>query len=184
MAAKDKGEGEWPHHKILHAHSQYAFRRHLCIQEAVPYLLNRKAIPKSLAKEISEHPLPKNDDYNIYFLLAYLREARVERFVRFIEGLGDSISPALDEEGRSGGKSHVVLIDIMSDDLEKISNADMDQVRRVRAVVKMVTTDQTGKSEVEESAGQYKWANALNIRKPPMEEQVRNPPLGHEIFIF
>ena len=137
-------------------HSQYAFRQHLCIQKAVPYLLNRKAIPKSLAKEISKYPLQKNDDDNIYFLLAYLREARVERFVRFIEGLGDSISPALDEEGRSGGKSHAVLIDIMSEDLEKISNADMDQVRRVRAVVKMVTTDQTGKTEVEEGAGQYK----------------------------
>ena len=30
----------------------------------------------------------------------------------------------------------------------------------------------------------WEWAMPLNIRKPPMEEQVRNPPLGHEIFIF
>ena len=154
MAAKEKGEGEWPHHQILRVHRQYAFRQHLRIQEAVPYLQKRRAVPKSLAEEISKFPSQENDDYNINFLLGYLREARVERFVRFIEGLGDSISPALDEEGKSGGKSHAVLIDIMSEDLEKISNADMDQVRRVRAVVKMVRADQTETPNVEEGVGQ------------------------------
>ena len=147
MAAKDQGEGEWPHHQILRVHRLYAFRQHLHIQEAVPSLLNRKAIPKSLAKEISKYPLQKNDDYNINFLLAYLREARVERFVRFIEGLGDSISAAPAEIG----KSHAVLIDTMSEDLKRISNADMDQVRRVRAVVKMARADQTETLEAEET---------------------------------
>ena len=90
--------------------------------------------------------MQKNDDYNINLLLGYLGEAEVERFVRFIEGLGDLISAAPSELS----KSHVVLIDTMSEDLEKISNADMDQVRRIRAVVKMSRAHQTGTSEVDE----------------------------------
>ena len=53
----------------------------------------------------------------------------MERFVRFIEALGESTLEI---------KSHATLIDTMSDSLEKISNADMDQVRRVREVVRFV----------------------------------------------
>ena len=97
------------------------------LQEAVPYLARRKAIPKNLRKEIEK--VPEHNDDNINFLLAYLREARVERFVRFIEAIGDSVAEV---------KEHVALIDTMSDNLEKISNANLDQVRRVRAVVKYV----------------------------------------------
>ena len=143
MAAQDKDEGEWPHHQILRAHRLYAFRQHLRIQAAVPYLLNRKAISKSLAEEIAKFPSQTNDDYNINFLLGYLREAKVERFIRFIEALGDSIASALAE-----CKSHRTLIDTMSEGLENISNADIEQVRRVRAVVKMARKGQ--KSETEE----------------------------------
>ena len=143
MAARDKDEGEWPHHQILRAHRLYAFRQHLRIQAAVPYLLNRKAIPKSLAEEIAKFPSRTNDDYNINFLLGYLREARVERFIRFIEALGDSFASAIAE-----CKSHRILIDTMSEGLENISNADIEQVRRVRAVVKMARKGQ--KSETPE----------------------------------
>ena len=167
MAAKE-GEGEWPHHQILRAHRLYAFRQHLHIQDAVPYLLKRKAIPKSLAREISNYPLQKNDDYNINFLLAYLREAGVERFVRFIEGLGDSISPAL------GGvsKSHAVLIDTMSENLEKISNADVDQVRRVRAVLKLVRGLRGLEEEVEEGVEEDKgYGQSFEFLSPQMVTQ-------------
>ena len=137
MAAKSE-EGEWPHHQILRSHRQYAFRQHLRIQEAVPYLLSRKVIPKSLAEKIVQCPSQSSDDYNINFLLGYLRDARAERFVRFIEALGDSSATC---------KSHATLIDTMSEGLENISNADMNQVRRVRAVVKMVGGGHTSKTE-------------------------------------
>lgn len=133
------GEGEWPHHQILRVHRQYAFRQHLQLQEAIPYLMKNKAIPKSLCKEITK--FPENNDDNINFLLAYLREAKVERFVRFVEALGESISPT-SHTGKPI-KSHFILIETMSVALEKISNANMDQVRRVRAVVQYVKTDVT-----------------------------------------
>ena len=141
--ADSREEGEWPHHQILRVHRQYAFRQHLRIQEAVPYLTKRKAIPRSLCKEITK--LPENNDDNINFLLAYLREAKVERFVRFIEALGDSVSSPAEQEPV---KSHVTLLDTMSEALEKISNADIEQVRRVRAVVKSIRPSPTSMAEI------------------------------------
>ena len=125
--AEDIARNEWPHHQILRSHRQYAFRQYLQIQDAVPYLEKRKAVTKAIRKEIQRFPENKDDNMNI--LLAYLRDAKVERFVRFIEALGDSTLVI---------KSHVTLIDTMSESLEKISNADMDQVRRVREVVRFV----------------------------------------------
>ena len=127
MAEGRVARKEWPHHQILRDHRQYAFRRYLQLQEAVPYLAERKAIPKNVRKEIQK--FPENVDDNMNYLLAYLREAKVERFVRFIEALGDSVGTI---------KSHVTLIDTMSEGLEQISNADLEQVRRVRGVVKRV----------------------------------------------
>ena len=129
---------EWPHHQILREHRQYTFRQYLRLQEAVPYLAQRKAIPKSVRKEIER--IPENVDDNLNFLLAYLREAKVERFVRFIEALGDSTVAV---------KSHVALIDTLSPALEMISNADLEQVRRVRGVVKLVREGQPLETEVE-----------------------------------
>ena len=144
MAAENRDEGEWPHHQILRVHRQYAFRQHLRIQEAVPFLLRRRAIPKSLSLEMAN--VPENTDDNINFLLAYLREAKVERFVRFIEALGDSSSAFAESKPI---KSHGILVDTMSEALERISNADMDQVRRIRTVVKSVKEGQKlmGKAE-------------------------------------
>lgn len=125
--AEGVARNEWPHHQILRSHRQYAFRQYLQIQDAVPYLEKRKAVTKGVRKEIQR--FPENKDDNMNFLLAYLRDAKVERFVRFIEALGDSTQEI---------KNHVILIETMSESLEKISNADMDQVRRVREVVRFV----------------------------------------------
>ena len=139
---RDMSEGEWPHHQILRVHRQYAFRQHLKLQAAIPYLSRRKAIPKSLRNELEKSP--EHEDDNINFLLGYLREARVERFVRFVEALGDSAAEI---------KSHGTLIDTMSENLDQISNVDLEQVRRVRTVVKRVREGHSLETEVEEGTG-------------------------------
>ena len=141
--AESREEGECPHHQILRVHRQYAFRQHLRLQEAVPYLKKRKAIPRDLSRQITERP--EDNDGNINFLLAYLREAKVERFVRFIEALGDSTFA----QDKPIIKSHVTLLDTMSEQLVKISNASLEQIRRVRAVVKSLPEGKEGISTVE-----------------------------------
>ena len=116
-----------PHHQILRKHRQYVLPQYLQLQELLPLLEQSKAIPKSVRREIKKDP--KDSDGNLNFLLAYLREAKVEKFVRFIEALGESTETLK-------VKSHITLIKAMSEDLVDISNADPEQVERVKKVVR------------------------------------------------